>query len=80
MLRIAHVFFIIQSLYVVVDFHVSNAFVTSAPHPPSPLNGMMNLRNERNHIFERSPTFPSFKPHAISKFVVTGTVFHLHTL
>ena len=60
MLRLAHVFFIIQSLYVVVDFHISNAFVTSAPPPPSPLNCMMNLRNERNHISERSRT--SFKP------------------
>ena len=34
MLRLANVFFIIQSLYVVVDFHASNAFVTSAPPPP----------------------------------------------
>ena len=34
---------------------------------------MMNLRNERNHIFER--TFPSFKPNVIFKFVVTSTVF-----
>ena len=57
MLRLAHVFFIIQSLYVIVDFHPSNAFVTPAPPPASPLNCMMNLRNERNHIFEH--TFPS---------------------
>ena len=53
MVRLAHVLFIIQSLYLVFDFHVSNAFVTSAPPPPSPFNCMMNLRNERNHILER---------------------------
>ena len=69
MLRLPHAFFIIH-LYVVVDFHASNA---SAPPPPSPLNCMMNHRNERNHIFER--TFPSFKPNVISKFVVTCTIF-----
>ena len=66
MLRLARVFFIIQSLYVVVDFYASNAFVTSVP--PS---CMTNLRNERHHIFER--TFPSFKPNVIFKFVVTST-------
>ena len=34
---------------------------------------MMNLWNERNHIFER--TFPSFKPNVIFKFVVASTIF-----
>ena len=70
MVRLAHVF---QSLFVVFDFHGSNAFVTSAPPPPSPSNCMMNLRNERNHIFEH--TFPSLKPRVICIFVVTGTIF-----
>ena len=65
MVRLAHVFFITQSLYLVFDFHVSNAFVTSAPTFPSPFNCMMNLRNERNHILER--TFPSFKPNVLFK-------------
>ena len=54
MLRLAHVFFIIQYLYVVVDLQVSNAFESSAPPPPSQLNCIMHLRNERNHIFERT--------------------------
>ena len=36
-------------------------------------NCMMNLINERNHIFER--TLPSFKPNVISKFLVTSTIF-----
>ena len=76
MLRLAHVFFVIQSLHVIVDSHASNAFVafvTSAhPPSPSPLNCMTNLRNERNHIFEG--TFPSFKPNVTFKFAVTSTI------
>ena len=69
MLRLAHVFFIIQYLYVVVDFHASYL------PPPSPVNCTMNIRNERNHIFER--TFPSLKPNVIFIFVVTSVIFIL---
>ena len=72
MLRLAYVFFIIQSLYVVVDFLASNAFVTSAPPPPSTLNCLINLRNEGNHILKRA--FPSFTSRVIFKFVVTSTI------
>ena len=34
---------------------------------------MMNLRNERNHILER--TFPSFKPNVLFKIVASSTIF-----
>ena len=72
MLRLMHIFFYYTVFVCCCWFSCFKCICNFSSPSPSPLNCMTNLRNERNHIFER--TFPSFKPNVIFTFVVTSTI------